>query len=107
MKAAAINLASASTVYLGMLTVAPSHQTCGIGKEILRHAEEIAQGWQSPGMRMTVLHQREELIRYYERRGYRKTEAWEPFPGHDPRFGIPKVQDLKFLELVKEFPTSP
>ena len=41
-------------------------------------------------MRMTVIDLRSELIHWYERRGYRRTGEYKPFPYGDPRFGIPR-----------------
>jgi GNAT superfamily N-acetyltransferase len=87
--------------YLGMLTVDPARQSAGIGKALMARSEEIARTWGCRRMRMTVIAVRAELIAYYERRGYAKTGATEPFPEGDPRFGLPKVAGLMFAELVK------
>jgi GNAT superfamily N-acetyltransferase len=87
--------------YLGMLTVDPRKQAGGIGKAIMEHSEKVARAWGCPRMRMTVISVREELIAYYERRGYARTGATEPFPENDPRFGLPKVRGLMFAELAK------
>lgn len=53
-------------------------------------------------MHMTVISVREELIAWYERRGYRRTGELTPFPYGDERFGIPQRDDLVFELLVKE-----
>ena len=45
--------------------------------------------------------QRGELIAWYERRGYSRTGEERPFPAHDPRFGLPKRDDLAFVVLEK------
>jgi GNAT superfamily N-acetyltransferase len=87
--------------YLGMLTVDPARQAGGIGKLIMAHCDAVARAWGCRRMRMTVISVRAELIAYYERRGYAKTGASEPFPEDDPRFGLPKVRGLTFIELVK------
>ena len=50
---------------------------------------------------MTVIAQRHELIAWYERRGYRLTGERRPFPATDPRFGLPKRDDLEFVVLEK------
>ena len=50
---------------------------------------------------MTVIVQRTELIAWYERRGYRRTGTCQPFPYDDPRFGLPKRDDLVFEVLQK------
>jgi GNAT superfamily N-acetyltransferase len=87
--------------YLGMLTVDPVLQAAGLGKLLLERSESLASGWGCRRMRMTVIGRREELIAWYERRGYRRTGRTEPFPVGDPRFGLPKVADLEFQELEK------
>lgn len=87
--------------YLGMLTVDPSMQAGGLGKRLLDRSEELARAWNCSRMRMTVIQIREELLRYYERRGYARTGATEPFPYGDARFGLPKRPDLHFVELIK------
>jgi hypothetical protein len=52
-------------------------------------------------MRMTVIDIRDELIAFYERRGYRRTGIKKPFPYGDERFGVPKRDDLRFEVLEK------
>ena len=44
---------------------------------------------------MTVISVRDELIAWYERRGYRRTGELSPFPYGDERFGIPQRDDLR------------
>ncbi|NUS37984.1 MAG: GNAT family N-acetyltransferase [Lysobacter sp.] len=88
--------------YFGMFSVRPSLQGSGIGKAMLAEAERIARDdWQLPAMRMTVIDVRDELIAFYERRGYRRTGITKPFPYGDERFGLPKRQDLRFEVLEK------
>jgi GNAT superfamily N-acetyltransferase len=84
-----------------MLTVDPARQAGGIGKLIMAHCDDVARAWGCRRMRMTVISVRAELIAYYERRGYAKTGLSEPFPENDPRFGLPKVRGLTFVELAK------
>ena len=40
-------------------------------------------------MCMTVIDLRDDLIAWYERRGYARTGEYKPFPYGDERFGIP------------------
>ena len=88
--------------YFGMFSVQPGLQGSGIGHATLVESERIArEDWQLPVMRMTVIDLREELIAWYERRGYRRTGIKKPFPYGDPRFGIPKRDDLRFEILEK------
>ena len=89
--------------YFGMFSVVPGLQGGGIGKQMLAEAERIArEDWQLPVMRMTVIDVRDELIAFYERRGYRRTGIHKPFPYGDDRFGIPKRDDLRFEILEKD-----
>ncbi|HSR64005.1 MAG TPA: GNAT family N-acetyltransferase [Xanthomonadaceae bacterium] len=90
--------------YFGMFSVRPTLQGAGIGKALLAEAERLARdAWKLPAMRMTVIDVREELIAFYERRGYRRTGITRPFPYGDERFGLPKRQDLRFEVLEKAF----
>jgi hypothetical protein len=61
----------------------------------------VREEWKLPAMRMTVIDVRDELIAFYERRGYRRTGIKKPFPATDPRFGIPRRDDLRFEVLEK------
>jgi ribosomal protein S18 acetylase RimI-like enzyme len=88
--------------YFGMFSVRPDLQNAGIGRALLAEAERIArEEWDCKQMRMSVISIREALIAWYERRGYRRTGEYKPFPYGDERFGIPKRDDLKFEWLVK------
>jgi len=88
--------------YFGMFSVRPDLQGGGVGKQLLAEAERIArEEWKMSAMRMTVIDIRDELIAFYERRGYRRTGIKKPFPYGDPRFGIPKRDDLRFEVLEK------
>lgn len=90
--------------YLGMFSVRPDGQGSGIGKQVMLEAERYArEDLQLPAMRMTVIDIRDELIAFYERRGYRRTGLTKPFPYGDERFGIPKRDDLRFEVLEKIF----
>ena len=88
-------------LYLGMLTVAPDIQAQGIGKKLLQAAEEYAQTQQCTAITITVISLRQELIKWYERRGYKATGERKPFPSNDPRFGLPK-QQLEFIVMEKQ-----
>ncbi len=89
--------------YFGMFAVDPDEQDSGIGKQVLAEAERIARDqWHCRAMRMTVIVQRGELIAWYERRGYRRTGEYQPFPYGDERFGVPRRDDLRFEVLLKD-----
>jgi len=88
--------------YFGMFAVAPAAQGGGLGSTILAGAERIArEQWRAATMQMTVIRQRLDLIAWYERRGYARTGATQPFPYGDERFGVPRRDDLEFVVLAK------
>ncbi len=88
-------------IYLGMLTVSPTEQGKGIGKELIISSERYAQNAGIKEIEMTVISKRTELIAFYERRGYQQTSEKRPFPTNNPRFGEPKT-DLEFAVLLKK-----
>ncbi len=88
--------------YFGMFAVTPGRQGGGLGKLVLAEAERFARdAWGVGEMRMTVISLRDDLIAWYERRGYRRTGRMTPFPYGDERFGLPRRDDLRFELLVK------
>ena len=88
--------------YFGMFAVRPGLQGGGLGRVILAEAERFAAAeWAAREMHMTVITAREELIAWYERRGYARTGRTTPFPCGDERFGLPRRPDLAFELLVK------
>ncbi len=89
--------------YFGMFSVRPSAQGSGVGNAVLAEAERVVRDdWRLPAMRMTVIDLRDDLIAWYQRRGYRRTGIHKPFPYGDERFGIPKRDDLRFEVLEKQ-----
>lgn len=88
-------------LYLGMLTVKPNLQGKGIGKELLKAAEQEALNQQCHTIYMTVISERKELIAWYVRHGYHLTGETKPFAFNDPRFGQPK-RKLEFVVLEKK-----
>lgn len=89
------------SAYLGMFAIQPGLQGVGIGKQCLQYAEDyVQQVWGAASLLMTVITLRPELIAYYERRGYRRTGEFKPFPT-SPRYGIPKVSGLALALLEK------
>ena len=94
--------------YFGMFAVDPRLQRAGIGRAILAEAERVVrEDWGLATMRMTVIDLRTELIAWYERRGYRSTGETRPFPATDPRFGLPRRDDLRFAVLEKSLMEQP
>ena len=85
--------------YFGMFAVKPALQGSGHGKQILAHAEKTVRDlWHCPVIAMTVISIREDLIAFYERRGYKRS-ATKPFP-FDREPGA-KRTDFHFVVLKK------
>lgn len=93
--------AEAGVWYLGMLTVRPNLQDRRLGRTMLEAAERYVREQGANRVRMTVVHIRDTLIAWYERRGYVPTGARRPFPYADLRFGEPKREDLEFIVMEK------
>ncbi len=99
---------SINGAYFGMFSVRPDLQGAGLGRIVLAEAERTAaREWGCRLIRMKVLKQRPELIAWYERRGYTITGKTEPFPYGDTDFGLPRRDDLAFVELTRELPAEP
>lgn len=88
-------------LYFGMFAVEPALQGSGWGGAMLAETERRARSKRLPLVRMTVIAQRAELIAWYERKGFRATGEIAPFPYGNPRFGLPKRDDLYFVVLEK------
>lgn len=95
------------SAYLGLFSVNPRLQNGGIGRKVLAEAERRAKEQMGVNkMEMSVLWMRNELIAWYERRGYRVIHGeTKPFPyEHLPpnaRTGTQR-QDLYFKVLRKD-----
>ncbi|MEV6792909.1 GNAT family N-acetyltransferase [Streptomyces sp. NPDC051320] len=97
-----------TAAYFGMFAVSPGYQGEGLGKQIIAEAERTVRAdWGVHEMHMTVISVRNDLIAWYERRGYRRTGRMTPFPYGDERFGIPLRDDLQFELLIKRLETVP
>ncbi|GAB3638169.1 GNAT family N-acetyltransferase [Hymenobacter arcticus] len=86
-------------LYFSMLAVVPEAQAHGLGRLLLEAIEMHARQAHCNLLKMSVLELRTELLAWYERRGYRRTGASEPFPA-TTRFGRPR-QPLILLTLEK------
>jgi GNAT superfamily N-acetyltransferase len=88
--------------YLGLLTVRPTLQGSGIGRQMLAAAESYARSaFGARILEMTVVNAREELIAWYERRGYTRSGETRPFP-YDDSLGVPQRDDLRFVVLRRQ-----
>lgn len=91
------------TGYLGMLSVDPARQGGGIGKALVKAAEAaVAERFGARRMEMQVFWQRDSLIAWYERMGYRRTGETRPFDVDNPRLGLPLRDDLWFEVLARD-----
>ena len=88
-----------SKLYLGMLSVSPSLQTKGIGKQLMTAAEQYARQKACPAIFMRVISLRHELIAWYERQGYYKTGETQAFD--NTKFGTAKLP-IEFVMLQKD-----
>jgi len=86
-------------IYLGMFSVSPPLQGGGIGKHLLKAAEEYAQHLHCIAIYMSVISVRTELIDWYKRHGYIEAGEIKPFP-EDGVTGK-HLQALEFLILEK------
>ena len=92
-----------NAAYFGMFAVHPPRQGGGLGRLVMAEAERYArESWQCSFMHMKVIDVRHDLMAWYERRGYRRTGEYSPFPYGDERFGLPRRDDLRFELMVKE-----
>ena len=94
--------AEAGAWYLGMLTVRPDRQDQQLGRRLLAASEDYARSRGATSIRMTVIHQRETLIAWYERRGYRATGETIPCPYDHDRLGRPTQPGLFFDVLARD-----
>lgn len=88
-------------LYLGMLAVSPAAQDKGIGKKLLKAAEEFALSNNLHKITLTVISIRTELINWYKRHGYVPTGNSIAFQEIEGRFGEPKIPQIDLIEMEK------
>lgn len=86
-------------IYLGMFAVSPLLQGVGIGKHVLKAAEEYATQKNCNAIYMSVISVRTELISWYNKNGYEETGERKPFV-EDGLTGR-HLQQLEFMILEK------
>jgi GNAT superfamily N-acetyltransferase len=89
-------------LYLGLLSVLPTQQNAGIGKQLLAAADDYARHHHCTHIHITVITARPELLAWYERHGYQRTGELQPFHGGE-KFGAAK-QTLELAVLEKPIP---
>lgn len=93
------------SVHFGLFAVEPTQQGSGLGKALLSYAEsEAVQKWGVCTAIMEVITHREELIAYYERRGYVRTGEMIAFPASE--LWDQKVDLLQLAVLSKSLVTK-
>lgn len=91
-----------SVGYFGLFAVDPQRQAGGIGRMVLAQAEAVAKNDLGLGsLEMFVIWPRRELIDWYVRRGYTKTERTSPFPYNQYEHIQALRDDLHFIILEK------
>jgi ribosomal protein S18 acetylase RimI-like enzyme len=91
------------TGYFGMLSIRPTLQGGGLGRRLVEAAHAaLSDRFGARCVRISVFPQRESLIAWYQRLGYRLTGDTLPFPYGNPRFGLPRRDDLHFVVLERE-----
>ena len=98
---AALSPVSSRCVYGGVaevsVYVADAARGQGVGRQLLAAAEAYARQRGCTRIKISVLAARPELLAWYERHGYQRTGASEPFPA-TTEFGRPR-QPLVLLEM--------
>jgi len=90
-----------TSAYFGLFAVNPNMQSKGIGKKVLTLAEKYTKNiLKLNKVEMLVISQRKELVYYYERRGYIKSESNQKYP-ENLDVGNPKVAGLTIDILRK------
>ena len=86
-------------LYLGMFSVSPKYQNAGIGKKLLKAAEEYALHLKLPAIHMSVISVRHELISWYKRNGY--IDTGERIPFQEDGMSGKHLRVLEFVVLKK------
>jgi GNAT superfamily N-acetyltransferase len=96
----------AGSAHFGLFAVEPSMQSSGVGKALLAYAEsEVLATWKISTVVMEVITQRRELIEFYERRGYIRTDELIAFP--ESYLWEMKVESLALIQLKKTLKAYP
>ncbi len=94
-------IAGKQTAHFGKISVKPTLQNKGYGKDLIHAAEAMTKReWRVLGFHMSVISLRTELIEFYERLGYERTGEFGEFP-INPELWQPKVDGLNLQYLVK------
>lgn len=87
---------------LSMLSVDQRYQSNGLGRQVLEYAEDYCRRtWSATAMELNALSTRQNLISWYQRRGYRETGETSPFP-REEFSDLDLPEDLCFVEMEKD-----
>jgi ribosomal protein S18 acetylase RimI-like enzyme len=85
-----------------MFAIDPGIRATGLGKRVLAEAEAQAQAiFGAAYMVMTVINMRDQLIAWYQRRGYRLTGKRAPFPFTETSGET--TRDFDLVEMRRDF----
>ena len=90
----AVTRKNTARAYLGMLCVLPDLQSDGLGGRLLDAAEDCARKHGIAVMEMNVIEGRDDLVAWYERRGYARSGETRPYP-------VPRDPPVTFAVLEK------
>jgi ribosomal protein S18 acetylase RimI-like enzyme len=76
-------------LYLGMITVKPTMQAAGVGRQLLEASDRLAKELSCEAVKISVITTRLELINWYERRGYIATGETMPLVTHTSKALVP------------------
>lgn len=87
---------------LSYLAVHPDKHRLGLGKQILRYAEEYCRSKLGANkLSLNALSTREQLLSWYQRNGFQKTGELVPFPVKEID-GLVLPEGLSFVEMEKD-----
>ena len=74
--------------YFGMLAVDPAHQGAGLGRTMVKAAEDYCRNWGCNAIDLSVLSLRPELLPFYRKLGYMETGSEEFRPSRPSKAGV-------------------
>lgn len=94
--------AAAGVASFGMFAISPNARGIGLGDRVLAACEDRVRSlWQATAMSLSVISLRDELMAWYERRGYARTGVRHPFPFSETTGEL--RNDFDLVEMRKDF----
>ncbi len=91
--------------YFGLFAVSPRRQGGGIGRQVLAYAEDYCRRtWGVEKLELSVIPSRQELVKWYSRRGYSGTGELKPFPFEELAKvnSVALTDDLRLMMMGKD-----